>query len=45
MAQQNPVLPADPALKTGKLDNGLTYYIRPNKMDINIFLLLLTLQN
>lgn len=31
MAQQNLVLPADPALKTGKLKNGLTYYIHHNK--------------
>ena len=31
MAQQNPVLPADPVLKTGKLKNGLTYYIHHNK--------------
>lgn len=32
MAQQNPVLPNDPAVKTGKLDNGLTYYIRHNDL-------------
>lgn len=35
MAQQNPVLPTDPALKTGKLENGLTYYIRYNKTPEN----------
>ena len=28
--QQIPVLPNDPAVKVGKLDNGLTYYIRKN---------------
>ena len=27
----NELLPLDPALKTGKLENGLTYYIRTNK--------------
>lgn len=31
VAQQNPVLPTDPAVRTGKLENGLTYYIRHNK--------------
>jgi len=32
-AQLNPAdkLPTDPKLKIGKLDNGLTYYIRQNK--------------
>ena len=30
MAQQMPSIPADPDVKTGKLDNGLTYYIRHN---------------
>ena len=29
-AQQPQVLPNDPAVKVGKLDNGLTYYIRHN---------------
>jgi len=29
-AQQMPVLPNDPATRVGKLDNGLTYYIRHN---------------
>ena len=29
-AQQMPDLPMDPAVRTGKLDNGLTYYIRQN---------------
>ncbi|MFT3824611.1 MAG: insulinase family protein [Chitinophagaceae bacterium] len=33
MAQQKPEdkLPLDPAVKIGKLDNGLTYYVRQNK--------------
>jgi len=30
MAQQNPQLPVDPKVRTGKLENGLTYYIRNN---------------
>jgi len=30
-AQQAPPLPLDPALRYGKLDNGLTYYIRANQ--------------
>lgn len=30
-AQQAPSLPMDPALRYGKLDNGLTYYIRANQ--------------
>ena len=30
MAQQMPPIPADPDVKVGKLDNGLTYYIRHN---------------
>lgn len=29
-AQQNPPLPVDPEVRTGKLENGLTYYIRHN---------------
>ena len=29
-AQEAPQLPNDPAVKVGKLDNGLTYYIRHN---------------
>lgn len=29
-AQQNPTLPVDPNVRTGKLENGLTYYIRNN---------------
>ena len=29
------ILPVDPAVKIGKLSNGLTYYIRPNKMPEN----------
>ncbi len=31
MAQMGP-LPVDPAVRTGKLDNGLTYYIRHNEL-------------
>jgi len=34
-AQENPMmqaLPNDPAVKVGKLDNGLTYYIRHNEL-------------
>lgn len=30
-AQGNTVLPNDPAVKVGKLDNGMTYYIRHNE--------------
>ena len=30
MAQQMPAIPIDPDVKIGKLDNGLTYYIRHN---------------
>ena len=30
MAQQMPDIPVDPAVRIGKLDNGLTYYIRHN---------------
>ena len=30
MAQQMPAVPVDPDVKIGKLDNGLTYYIRHN---------------
>ena len=30
MAQQMPPIPVDPDVRTGKLDNGLTYYIRHN---------------
>ena len=30
MAQQMPDIPVDPEVKIGKLDNGLTYYIRHN---------------
>ncbi|MDD2474949.1 MAG: pitrilysin family protein, partial [Dysgonamonadaceae bacterium] len=32
IAQQNPPQPIDPAVRHGKLDNGLTYYIRHNKL-------------
>lgn len=31
MAQQMPPVPVDPNVKIGKLDNGLTYYIRHNE--------------
>jgi zinc protease len=32
VAQQLPPIPADPNLRIGKLENGLTYYIRQNKL-------------
>lgn len=35
LAQQNPPLPLDPNVRTGKLENGLTYYIRQNKQPEN----------
>ena len=37
LAQQSmdAVLPPDPSVKIGKLPNGLTYYIRSNKMPEN----------
>ena len=31
LAQQMPPVPLDPAVKTGKLENGLTYFIRHNE--------------
>lgn len=31
-AQQMPPLPTDPNVRIGKLDNGLTYYIRHNAL-------------
>jgi zinc protease len=31
-AQQTPQLPVDPQVRTGVLDNGLTYYIRHNEL-------------
>ena len=31
-AQQAPEVPMDPKVRYGKLDNGLTYYIRANKL-------------
>ena len=31
-AQQNQPLPVDPNVRTGTLENGLTYYIRHNKL-------------
>ena len=30
-AQQMPLVPADDSVRIGKLDNGLTYYIRHNE--------------
>ncbi|KAA6309287.1 Protease 3, partial [termite gut metagenome] len=33
--QQLPPIPADPNLRIGKLENGLTYYIRKNKLPEN----------
>lgn len=30
LAQQMPPIPVDPNVRIGKLDNGLTYYIRKN---------------
>ena len=35
LAQQNPPLPVDPNVRTGKLENGLTYYIRHNSLPEN----------
>lgn len=35
VAQQLPELPMDPAIRYGKLPNGLTYYIRHNKLPEN----------
>lgn len=32
MAQQAPPVPIDPKVRYGKLENGLTYYIRANKL-------------
>jgi len=32
---QNEIIPADPGLRTGKLSNGLTYYIRHNNQPQN----------
>ena len=34
-AQQMPPIPADPDVRVGKLDNGLTYYIRHNNWPEN----------
>jgi zinc protease len=33
--QQLSAIPADPNLRIGKLENGLTYYIRKNKLPEN----------
>ena len=35
IAQQNPPQPMDPAVRHGKLENGLTYFIRQNKLPEN----------
>ena len=35
MAQQNPPQPLDPNVRKGTLENGLTYYIRQNKLPEN----------
>ena len=35
LAQQNPVLPLDPNVRTGTLENGLTYFIRHNNLPEN----------
>ncbi|MDO5665704.1 MAG: insulinase family protein [Bacteroidia bacterium] len=35
MAQQNPLQPIDPNVRKGTLENGLTYYIRQNKLPEN----------
>ena len=35
MAQQMPAIPIDQAVRIGKLDNGLTYYIRHNNYPEN----------
>jgi zinc protease len=35
MAQQMPPIPTDPDVRVGKLNNGLTYYIRKNKLPEN----------
>ena len=35
IAQQNPPQPTDPAVRHGVLDNGLTYFIRHNKLPEN----------
>ena len=34
-AQQMPTIPSDPDVRVGKLDNGLTYYIRHNNWPEN----------
>lgn len=35
LAQQMPPIPIDPNVRIGKLDNGLTYYIRKNNLPAN----------
>lgn len=34
LAQQMPPIPVDPNVRIGKLDNGLTYYIRKNNLPV-----------
>ena len=34
-AQQMPPIPVDQKVRIGRLDNGLTYYIRQNKLPEN----------
>ena len=36
MAQQMPPIPTDPNVRIGKLENGLTYYIRHNELPENL---------
>ena len=35
LAQQQPPIPIDPNVRIGKLDNGLTYYLRKNNLPAN----------
>lgn len=35
LAQQQPPIPVDPNVRIGKLDNGLTYYLRKNNLPAN----------
>ena len=35
LAQQQPPIPIDPNVRIGKLDNGLTYYLRKNNLTAN----------
>ena len=38
-AQQMPLIPIDKNVRIGKLDNGLTYYIRKNGQPANLSLI------